>query len=81
MAPSVLQKIGKHLPETNLGVLTAMTLHCSKTPLTFFMQGDVCLSVLHTDKDLEPVTREQLAEMTKELAQIFAKPEQTHVDH
>ncbi|HJT81804.1 MAG TPA: hypothetical protein VJ719_11445, partial [Chthoniobacterales bacterium] len=29
MAPSVLQKIEKHMLETNLGALTAMTLHCS----------------------------------------------------
>jgi hypothetical protein len=36
------------------------------------MQGNVCLSVLHSDKQLEQVTQEQLAEMTTELAQIFA---------
>ena len=81
VAPSLLQKIAKHMPETNLGAFTAMTLHCEKSPLTFFMKGNVCLSVLHADKELEPVTREQLADMTKELAQIFAQPETTHVDH
>lgn len=81
VAPSVLQKIEKHMLETNLGALTAMTLHCAKTPLTFFMQGSVCLAVLHSDQQLESVTREQLSEMTKELAQIFAQPEPTHVDH
>ena len=81
MAPSVLQKIEKHMLETNLGPLNSMTLHCAKSPLSFFMQGNICLTVLHTDQDLEPVTQEQLAEMTKELAQIFAQPEITHVDH
>ena len=81
VAPSLLQKIAKHMPETNMGAFTAMTLHCEKSPLTFFMKGNVCLSVLHADKELEPVTREQLADMTKELAQIFAQPETTHVDH
>jgi predicted regulator of Ras-like GTPase activity (Roadblock/LC7/MglB family) len=81
VAPSVLQKIEKHMHETNLGPLTSMTLRCVKSPLTFFMVGNVCLTALHSDRDLEPVTHDQLAEMTKELAQIFAQPETTHVDH
>ena len=72
VAPSVLQKIQKHMLDTDLGSLNSMTLNCSKSPITFFMEGNVCLSVLHTDKTLEPVTQEQLVEMTKELAQIFA---------
>jgi predicted regulator of Ras-like GTPase activity (Roadblock/LC7/MglB family) len=81
MAPSLLQKIEKHMPESDLGKLTAMTLHCAKSPLTFFMEGNVCLTVLHSERQLEQVTHEQLVEMTKELAQIFAQPETTHVDH
>jgi predicted regulator of Ras-like GTPase activity (Roadblock/LC7/MglB family) len=81
MAPSLLQKIEKHMPESDLGELTAMTLHCAKSPLTFFMEGNVCLTVLHSERQLEQVTHEQLVEMTKELAQIFAQPETTHVDH
>ncbi|HEY4284984.1 MAG TPA: hypothetical protein VGM62_18115 [Chthoniobacterales bacterium] len=81
MAPSVLQRIEKHILETNLGSLTSMTLYCAKSPLSFFMQGNICVTVLHTDHNLEQVTQEQLAEMTKELAQVFAQPELTHVDH
>jgi len=81
VAPSVLQKIQKHMPETDLGSLNSMTLNCSKSPISFFMEGNVCLTVLHTEQTLEPVTQEQLVEMTKELAQIFAQPETTHVDH
>lgn len=81
VAPSVLQKIQKHMLETDLGSLNSMTLNCSKSPISFFMQGNVCLTVLHTEQTLEPVTQDQLMEMTKELAQIFAQPETTHVDH
>jgi predicted regulator of Ras-like GTPase activity (Roadblock/LC7/MglB family) len=77
MAPSLLQKIDKHMPETNLGALTAMTLHCSKKQLSFFMNGNVCLTVMHEEPELEPVTQEQLAEMSRELAQTFAQPENT----
>ena len=81
VAPSVLQKMEKHMLDGDLGELTAMTLHCSKHPMTFFMKGNVCLTVLHADQQLEQVTREQLADMTKELAQIFSQPETIHVDH
>jgi hypothetical protein len=48
-----------------------MTLHCSKNSLTFFMQGNVCMTVLHSDHKLEQVVQEQLTDMTKELAKIF----------
>jgi len=71
VAPSVLQKIEKHMLEGNLGDLNAMTLHCSKNSLTFFMQGNVCMTVLHSDHKLEQVVQEQLTDMTKELAKIF----------
>ena len=81
VAPSVLQKIQKHMPETDLGSLNSMTLNCSKSPMSFFMEGNICLTVLHSEQTLEAVTQEQLVEMTKELAQIFAQPETTHVDH
>jgi predicted regulator of Ras-like GTPase activity (Roadblock/LC7/MglB family) len=81
MAPSLLQKIDKHMLETKLGPLTAVTLHCAKSPLTFFMQGNICLTVLHTDRQLKHTTQEKLAEMVKELSQVYAQPETAHVDH
>ena len=71
VAPSVLQKMEKHMLETSLGDLSAMTLHCRKNSLTFFMQGNICMTVLHSDLKLEQVVQEQLADMTKELAKIF----------
>ena len=81
VAPSVLQKIEKHMVGSDLGSLNSMTLNCNKSLLSFFMEGNVCLTVLHSQQTLEPVTQEQLVQMTKELAQIFAQPETTHVDH
>ena len=81
VAPSVLQKIQKHMVGSDLGSLNSMTLNCSKSLMSFFMQGNVCLTVLHAGEIVEPVTQQQLLEMTKELAQIFAQPETTHVDH
>jgi predicted regulator of Ras-like GTPase activity (Roadblock/LC7/MglB family) len=81
MAPSLLQKIEKHMLDTKLGSLTAMTLHCTESPLTFFMEGNVCLTVLHADRQLESNTQEKLAEMLKELSRVYTQPETIHVDH
>jgi predicted regulator of Ras-like GTPase activity (Roadblock/LC7/MglB family) len=81
MAPSVLQKVEKHMLETKLGPLTAMTLHCAKSPVSFFMQGNVCLAVLHADRQLESTTQEKLVEMVKELSQVYTQPETADVHH
>ena len=72
MAPSMLQKIDKHMADTKLGQLVAVTLHCEKSPVTFFMQGNVCLTVLHSARELEPDTQDKLAGMVKELSQVYA---------
>lgn len=81
MAPSLLQRIEKHMLDTKLGSLTAMTLHCAKSPVTFFMQGNICLTVLHSDGNLPAETQNELAKMTKELSRTYSQPESTNVDH
>jgi len=81
MAPSVLQKIEKHVHETKLGSFAGITLLCSKSTISFFMQGNVCLSVLHSDRRLESRTQDQLAEMVKEISRIYTQPDTAHVDH
>jgi len=81
MAPSVLQKIEKHMLETKLGALAGMTLHSSKSAMSFFMQGNVCLTVLHSDRQLDPKTQDQLGGMVKEIARVYAQPDTAHVDH
>ena len=81
MAPSLLQRIDRHMLDTKLGPLTSMTLHCANSPVTFFMKGDVCLTVLHDGGDLASETQETLAEMAKELSRTYSQPETAHVDH
>ena len=81
MAPSLLQRIDKHMLETNLGALNAMTLHCARAPVSFFMQGNICLTVLHAGEKLESETQQKLSEMTKKLSRVYAQPEAAHVDH
>lgn len=81
MAPSLLQRIGKHMPETKLGEVQAMTLHCSKSPITFLMEGNICLAALQKVEEISADTRAQLVAMLHELAKTFSNPEVAHVDH
>jgi predicted regulator of Ras-like GTPase activity (Roadblock/LC7/MglB family) len=81
MAPSILQRIGKHMPETRLGDVQAMTLHCGKSPITFLMEGNICLAALQKGEEISADTRGQLARMLHELAKAFSHPEVAHVDH
>jgi predicted regulator of Ras-like GTPase activity (Roadblock/LC7/MglB family) len=81
MAPSILQRIGKHMPETKLGEVQAMTLHCGKSPITFLMEGNICLAALQKVEEIGADTRAQLARMLHELAKAFSHPEVAHVDH
>jgi hypothetical protein len=81
MAPSLLQRIERHMPDTKLGSLTAVTLHCTKSPVTFFMQGNICLTVLQAGGRLAPETQDELVNMTKELSRTYSQPETAHVDH
>lgn len=81
MAPSLLQRIGQHMPETKLGEVQAMTLHCSKSPITFLMEGNLCLAALQKVEEIGTDTRAQLARMLHELAKAFSNPEVAHVDH
>jgi hypothetical protein len=81
MAPSLLQRIERHMLGTKLGSLTAVTLHCTQTPVTFFMQGNICLTVLQAGGKLAPETQGELVNMTKELSRTYSQPETAHVDH
>jgi hypothetical protein len=81
MAPSVLQRIDRHTVDTKLGPLLSMTLHCQESQMSFFMKGNVCLTVLHAGGDLAPDTHNKLAEMAKDLSRTYSQPETVHVDH
>ncbi len=81
VAPSLLQRIEKHMVDSKLGGLTAMTLHGDKAALSFFLSGNICLTALHAVAELAVETQSQLSEMVKELSQTYAQPEPTNVDH
>jgi len=81
MAPSLLQKIDNHMRDAKLGRFTAMTLHCAKSPLTFFMYGNICLTALHAGGELTSETRAELAKMTQELSRTYSQSKPSHVHH
>src|SRR6266567_6313994 len=80
VAPSVLQKIDKHMVLSRLGPLRAVTLHAGKSPVTFLMHGNICLAALHAgDDELPSESRNQLATMVEELSRTYSQPEPAHV--
>ena len=75
-------KIDNHLVDAKLGALNAMTIHCEKSALTFFMHGNICLTALHAGGELTSETRAELARITQELSRTYSQPEPSfHVDH
>jgi predicted regulator of Ras-like GTPase activity (Roadblock/LC7/MglB family) len=81
VAPTLLQRIDKHMLDTKLGPLNSMTLRGTNSTLTFFMLGNICLSALHSAGELVADTRGQLAQMVDELSRTYSQPEVSHVDH
>jgi hypothetical protein len=81
VAPTLLQRIDKHMLDTKLGSLDSMTLHGVNGAVTFFMQGNICLSALHANGELTAETRTQLSQMVNELSRTYSQPEITNVDH
>ena len=74
MAPSLMQRIEKHMVETKLGALRSMTLSCVKGAVTFLMHENLCLAALHASGDLAPEVQEKLARVVHELSRKYTQP-------
>ena len=81
MAPAILERIAQHVRETKLGSLVAVTIYTSGSALSFFAQGNICMTALHAEGSLPPQTRTQIAELVEKLSRTYAQPEAPHVDH
>ena len=81
VAPTMLQKLQKHMCETQLGPLRSMTVHGEKSPVTFFGAGDLCLTAVHNGVELSAESRRELGRITQELSRTYPKVETSHVDH
>lgn len=74
MAPSLLQRIDRHMVETKLGDLRSMTLSCSNGTITFFMHENLCLAALHANGELTSEVQEKLAHVVHELSRKYSHP-------
>jgi predicted regulator of Ras-like GTPase activity (Roadblock/LC7/MglB family) len=74
MAPSLMQRIEKHMVETKLGAFRGMTLSCVKGAVTFFMHENLCLVALHASGDLASEVQEKLARVVHELSRKYSQP-------
>jgi predicted regulator of Ras-like GTPase activity (Roadblock/LC7/MglB family) len=74
MAPSLMQRIEKHMVETKLGALRGMTLSGMKGAVTFFMHENLCLAALHASGDLASEVQEKLARVVRELSRKYSHP-------
>jgi predicted regulator of Ras-like GTPase activity (Roadblock/LC7/MglB family) len=81
MAPGLLDRVAQHVRETKLGSLVAITLYTSGSAVSFFAQGNICLTALHAEASLSPETRTQIAELVEKLSRTYAQTEKPHVDH
>jgi predicted regulator of Ras-like GTPase activity (Roadblock/LC7/MglB family) len=81
VAPTMLQKLQKHMCETQLGPLSSMTVHGERSPVTFFGAGDLCLTAVHNGVELSAESRRELGRITQELSRTYPKVETPHVDH
>ncbi len=81
MAPAILERVAQHVRETKLGSLVAVTIYTSGSALSFFAQGNICMTALHAEGSLPPQTRTQIAELVEKLSRTYAQPEAPHVDH
>ncbi len=76
MTPSLWEKIGQHVNDTKLGAFKAMTLHCADSSLTFFMEGNICLTAVHAGgASLAVETQEELTAIVQKLSRTYAQPE------
>jgi predicted regulator of Ras-like GTPase activity (Roadblock/LC7/MglB family) len=81
VAPTMLEKLQKHMCETQLGPLTCMTVYGEKSPVTFFSAGNLCLTAVHNGADLSAESRRELGRITQELSRTYPQTETPHVDH
>lgn len=74
IAPALVKKCQEQLPAANLGTFAGLTLSCTKSAVTFFADGDICLAALHwAGQEIEIATRTQLSSVTEGLARTYTQ--------
>ncbi len=81
MAPALMKRIAQHVRETKIGSLVAVTLYASRSAVSLFAQGNICLTAVHAEGSLLAQTRTQIAELVEKLSRVYAQSETPRVDH
>ncbi len=71
-APSIMKRISEQMLGAKFGALGAVTLYCSKTPVTLFAHGNICLAALHSGDEIAAEVRDRLGRTAQELARMYA---------
>lgn len=71
-APAIYNKVRNLATDLGFSSSEAFTLQTGRGVISFFAEGDTCLSVLHHDNEFEPGTREKLLLVARGVAQLEA---------
>jgi hypothetical protein len=72
LLPVLFQQISDRISETKFGSLETVTFYCDRQQLSTFMQGQLCLTVLHENRPFKPGVREKIQTVINEIIQLNA---------
>jgi hypothetical protein len=67
LAPELFKEARSKLADKHLGALETITLYCGRDQLSTFLQGKLCLTVLHDNRPFKPGIREKVQAVMNEL--------------
>ena len=70
LAPELFQQARSKLADMHLGALETITLYCGRDQLSTFLQGKLCLTVLHDNRPFKPGIREKVQAVINELVPL-----------
>jgi predicted regulator of Ras-like GTPase activity (Roadblock/LC7/MglB family) len=73
MSPQFFRRAVAFTTELNLGEMQTYSVYTDRVVLSFFMQEDICLSVMQTGRSFLPGVREKLMCVTTELSRMYAR--------
>lgn len=73
MSPQFYRRAVSFTTELNLGEMQTYSIYTDRSVLSFFMQEDICLSVMQTGRGFLPGVREKLMSVTTELSRMYAR--------
>ena len=71
--PELFQQARSKLANMHLGRLETITLYCGRDQLSTFIQGKLCLTVLHDNRPFKPGVREKVHAVISELVTLTRK--------